>query len=126
MILADGDTQSAVTKDFKVGTPKGAVWTSSSNLVVEGNDVKMANAEAGEEATLTLTAGELVKTYNLVLTALPVSGIDSVIGGKAVASRTYYNFYGVETIPADGDIVIEKLVFEDGSTTTTKVVYKEK
>lgn len=126
MILADGDTQSAVTKDFKVGTPKGAVWTSSSNLVVEGNDVKMANAKAGEEATLTLTVGELVKTYNLVLTALPVSGVDSVIGGKAVVSRTYYNFYGVETIPADGDIVIERLVFEDGSTTTSKVVYKDK
>ena len=126
MILADGDTESSVTKNFKVGTPKGAVWTASSNLILNGNDVKMANQKVGEEATLTLTVGDLVRTYNLVLAALPLGGVDSVVDGKNVVSRTYYNFYGIETIPEDGEMIIEKLVFEDGSTTTSKILYKEK
>ena len=125
MLLADGDTEDAVTKDFKVGTPNGAVWTSSSNLSVVGNDVKMANTTKGEEATLTLTVGELTKTYNLVLAEIPFDGVNDINSGKVVVSRTYYNFYGVETTPLDGDIVIEKAVYDDGSSATSKVVYKK-
>lgn len=125
VLLAEGDTESSVTKDFKIGTPTGAVWTASQNLQIAGNDVRMANEKVGETATLTLTAGGLTRTYNLVLAALPSGSVDAIAGGKAVVSRIYYNLYGIETTPADGDIVVEKIVYEDGSVSAEKIVYKE-
>ncbi len=126
LLLADGEKTDSVTHNFKVGTPAGAVWTASSNLVIDGNDVKLANKTNGEAATITLTVGNLSRTYELTL--YYPSGISSNIADKAVASRVYYNLAGVRVEgPSEyNPVVIERTVYTDGTSASAKVIYQPK
>ncbi len=126
LLLADGEKTDSVTHNFKVGTPAGALWTASSNLVIDGNDVKLANKTNGESATITLTVGDFSRTYELTL--YYPSGISSNIADKAVANRVYYNLAGVRVDgPSEyNPVVIERTVYTDGTSASAKVIYRAK
>lgn len=125
VLLKEGERLDSVASAFQIGTPAGAVWTSSPNLEINGNDVTLKNTTSPEAATLTLTVGKLTRTYNLVI-ARQVTGVDTNLAGKAVAKRTYYNVSGIEVVnPANGQILIEKVTYSDGTTSARKVVYKD-
>lgn len=126
VLLKEGERLDSVASTFQVGTPAGAVWTSTPNLEINGNTVTLKNSAVDEEATLTLTVGKLTRTYNLVLKAKS-SGIGANVAGKTVVKRTYYTVSGIETAaPAKGQIVIEKTTYNDGTTAARKVVYTDK
>lgn len=124
ILLRDGETTDSVANDFKVGTPYGAVWTASSNLAIDGNDVTLKNTEQVEEATLTLTVGKYTRTYKLTINRKPdgvsAPGSDS----KEVASVKYYTTSGIEIAQpsAEMGVIIEKTVYTDGTTSTRKYV----
>ena len=126
VLLKEGERLDSVASAFQIGTPAGAVWTSSPNLEINGNDVTLKNTTSPEAATLTLTVGKLTRTYDLVI-ARQVTGVDANLAGKAVAKRTYYNVSGIEVVnPTKGQILIEKVTYTDGTTSARKVVYKDK
>lgn len=128
LVLADGDDLASVSKPFAIGTPKGVAWTASDNLAIDGNDVQLRNLTAGESATLTLTAGELTRTYELTIVSA-YSGIDDAsLAGKQVARRDYYGLDGLKlTAPGEGaGIVVEKVTFTDGTTATRKLLLRRR
>ena len=127
VLLTENENLSDVKSAFKIGTPKGTEWTASENLKITGNDVKLANKSLGENATLTLKVGELTKTYELTLNGVPVGIGQNGIDGKTVISRTYYTTNGVVVDnPVQNGITIEKMVYDDGTTETRKVVSVER
>lgn len=128
VVFADGQDAQNVLGDFLVGTPKGVEWSSSDNLLLDGNNVRLNNESVGEKATLTLTAGDLSRSYELVLNR-DASGISLVPGATSKAvSRTLYDTTGrkVEGQVGAGSVLIEKTVYEDGTSTTRKIVVKGK
>lgn len=124
ILLAEGDSESSVTKAFKVGTPYGAVWTSSSNLVVNGNDVSLNNSEKEEDATLTLTVGNLTRTYKLHIVNDPTGISHATSAGSEAIAVKYYTVNGTEldAITGASGVVIEKTTHADGTVTTRKFV----
>lgn len=126
ILLAENDALDNVTSNFKVGTPYGAVWTASSNLTVNGNDVTLNNSNEIEEATLTLTVGTFTRTYNLTIKHTPssVEGLDA--DGKEVAAVKYYTTNGMEIAKpaAEMGVIIEKVIYTDGTTKIRKYVPK--
>lgn len=122
VILADGDGFDNVTQAFAIGTPEGVAWTASDNLTITGNTVTPANKEKGEKATLTLTAGELTRTFELTLNA-EASGISGISdNGKTVAVRQLFNTAGERVVtPERGTVVIERTVYTDGTVSVRKL-----
>lgn len=126
ILLAENDALDNVTSNFKVGTPYGAVWTASSNLKIDGNNVTLNNKSAEEDATLTLTVGTFTRTYNLAIKHTP-SGIEGLGSDKKeVATVKYYTTSGVEVAEpsAEMGVIIEKVTYIDGTTDTHKYVPK--
>lgn len=121
LLLADGEKLDSVATDFQVGTPEGAVWTSSDNLIIEGNNVKLANATPGDTATITLTVGKLSRTYHLVLMGNH-SGVNDVTTAREVAAREVYDLQGRRIMrPADAQgVVIVVTRYTDGTASTVK------
>ena len=94
----------------------------TSNLSIDGNTVSPKNSEIGEEATLTLTAGDLEKAYHLILNVIP-DGIDKNEMTKVVVERTYYTVTGIRVAkPAKGQINIEKRIYDDGTSEVVKTM----
>lgn len=126
VLLNEGETLSDVKTKFRIGTPAGVQWTHSGNLTLDGNEVILHNEVQGEAATLTLTAGELKRTYDLILNADP-SGIgENAVSGKTVVNRTYYTVNGiVVNKPASAGIFIEKVTYDDGTAEIRKTVKTE-
>jgi hypothetical protein len=126
ILLAEGETTDSVASSFLIGQPQGAVWTASSNLVIDGNTVTLKNSEPTEEATLTLTVGEKSRTYNLTLKR-EASGVNSLnADGKTVLRKVYYSINGtvVSEDAINQTVVIEKTEYTDGTWTTRKYVPK--
>lgn len=120
--FAEGDSENSVTKDFFVGTPEGVVWTSSvANISFSGFNAMFDDKECVDKATLTATAGELARMFEINCNKL--SGIGDVIDGKIVVKEVYYNTYGIEVPkPASYDGVLYMVVrtYNDGTTNTSK------
>jgi hypothetical protein len=125
--LDGNETTDSVANNFKIGTPDSTVWTSSSNLIITDNDVKLANTQEREDATLTLTVGKLTRTYNLKLIHKP-TGVNNTNVSKEVLSRTYYTTNGIEVPSATAitGVVIEKTTYTDGTFSTRKLVSRAK
>ncbi len=124
LILADGDTQSSVTKDFNVGGVGTVKWSSDcKDLVFDGNKACFAATVIGK-ILVTATAGDLSKTYELAVNH--TSGIGSIENDREnVVSRRFFNTEGIEVpMPetADGRIYIVLEELSDGSTRVVKVV----
>ena len=121
--LADGETSQHIKSKFRVITPEGLKWTSSSNLSVAGPVVATSATGA---ATLTKTFGSWTRTFKLSVDA--VSGVDDTnVAAKTVASRTYFTVAGVQiATPANGEIVIERVTYTDGTSATRKTIYRNK
>lgn len=127
ILLAEGEKVDSVASSFKIGTPYGAVWTCSSNLEISGNDVSLKNTTEVESATLTLTVGELTRTYNLTIQNSAYSGVDGLNNdGKEVQSVKYYTTSGVPVAEpsAEMGVIIERKVYTDGTSATRKYVPK--
>ena len=121
ILFAEGDEMNDVKKPIHIGTPEGVEWTASSNLAIDGNTVTLKNSVIGEEAVITLTAGDLQKAYKLILNGEPV-GIGNTETSKVILSRTYYTTDGIRVAePVKGRIIIEKRIYEDGTSETVKV-----
>ena len=124
LILADGDTQSSVTKDFNVGGVGTVKWSSDcKDLVFDGNKACFAATVIGK-ILVTATAGDLSKTYELAVNH--TSGIGSIENDREnVIGRRFFNTEGIE-VPepetADGRIYIVLEELSDGSTRVVKVV----
>jgi hypothetical protein len=121
----DSESETNVCNTMTIGIPENVTWTSSENLTIEGDKVKLPTSGAiGQSATLTKTAGEsLSKTYNLVINAL--SGVDSIHSDSDIVLRTYYNLSGIEiAAPQQGEVVIEKTLYRDGTTTVRKIAVR--
>lgn len=124
MLLAEGDSFDNVKAPFLVGTPEGAVWTATDNLVISGNTVTPKPEASGDKATLTLTVGNLTRSYEMTLTG-NTTGIDDVNtdNGKAILATRYYGTDGREiSVPTAGSVVIERTTYTDGTTSVRKYV----
>ena len=122
LLLAENDEMNNVTAPFIVGTPDGAVWTATDNLRIEDGVVTPLNKTKGEKATITLTAGEKKRVYELTLNADNSAIGDIDIDGKEIKSTDYYTTDGrLISNPEPGMIVIERVVYTDGTTTVNKV-----
>ena len=128
VLFAENESASNVLNDFLVGTPNGVAWSSSDNLIVEGNNVRLNNEAVGENATLTVTAGNLHRTYELVINNVHTGITDTRYGSTSVAARVYYDAAGrIIANPSDAEgIVIEKTIYEDGRISTRKVVTRNR
>ena len=124
ILIEESENLDSVATDFKVGTPYGAVWSSSSNLVIDGNNVTLNNSETVEAATLTLTVGTLSRTYSLTINHDITSGINAagIDEGKEISRTRYFTTSGIELAgPAAGmGVIIEQTVYTDGSTSVRK------
>lgn len=122
LLLADGEVADSVYSDFHVGTPHNAVWTCSDNLAIDGNNVSLRNKTVGEAAWATLTVGNLTRTYNLVLMAENTGVSDTNVASRTIVARSYYDLQGRELAQpdADGQVVIEKVTYSDGTTRAIK------
>lgn len=117
----EGDSWSHITGDIQIGTPEGVSWSASSNLLINGNIVKPATIGEG---TLTATAGDLVKTYDLnVVSATSLSDISVQ---KAIVNRIYYDINGTEltTQPTLPGVYLVSVLYEDGSKEVRKILVK--
>ena len=126
ILLNEKERTDSVASNFLVGTPYGAVWTASSNLQIDGNTVILKNTQKEEDATLTLTVGKYTRTYNLKINhdLTGVGGIGN--DGREVASVKYYTTSGVEIAEpsAEMGVIIEKVVYTDGTSAIRKYVPK--
>ena len=124
VLLAENETLEHVSKQFKVGIPSGAQWTATGNIAISGNTVTPSAKVDGEDATLTLTVGSYVRTYNLTL--YKSSGVNEVgaDAAKEVAKVSYYLVNGMQIASPYGvnEVVIEKTVYTDGSSKVMKYV----
>lgn len=126
LLLADGEQTDSVISNFEVGVPTNAVWTATPNLNIDGSHVTVAPKTDGEQATITLTVGQLSRTYDLKL-RYP-SGVNANLADKAVASREYYSASGVRISgpSAYNRVAIERTVYTDGTTVSRKVLYQQR
>lgn len=123
VLFSGEETAEKVCNPFEIGTPEGVAWTTSSNLEVSGNTVKFnTSSKDGEKATLTKTAGELTKTYDIVIYPSLSDISDIVSGDSDIISVTYYTIDGKELAePVAGQLMIRKTVYADGKVVTDKV-----
>lgn len=120
ILLSDNDTSGDVKEEFKIGTPEGVTWTTTEHFVIDGS--KVTPVKVGE-GVLTVTAGELTKTYPLNVTY--VSSIDEIgTGTKTCISRTYYTVGGMMVSQPGTGLYIVKCLYEDGTEETHKVIIK--
>ncbi|MDE6715237.1 MAG: hypothetical protein K2J74_02015, partial [Muribaculaceae bacterium] len=123
VLVAEGESLEHISKAFLIGTPEGAQWTATGNITINGNTVTPAAKENGETATLTLTVGDLTRTFDLVL--YKSSGVDEVgAEGKEVAKVSYYLVNGMQIASPEGvtEVVVEKTVYTDGTSKVRKYV----
>ena len=120
--FAEGDSKNSITKDFFVGAPEGVNWTSSvANISFSGFNALFDDKECIGKATLTATAGELNKTFEI--NCNKPSGINDILNGKIVVKEVYYNTYGIE-VPKptshDSNVYMVVRTYDDGTTDTLK------
>lgn len=122
VLPAVGETMDAVKNPLTIGTPKGAVWSCTGPLIIEGNTVYNTSTDDGIAGTLTLTMGDFVKTWHLNL--LKTKGIEGMgTDGKPVLRVEYYRTDGTLTTADDrSSILIIRTVYTDGTATTRKMV----
>jgi hypothetical protein len=54
-----------------------------------------------------------------------LSGVDSIHSDSDIVLRTYYNLSGIEiAAPQQGEVVIEKTLYRDGTTTVRKIAVR--
>lgn len=125
LVLAEGDTRQNVTKDFTVGMPEGISWTVSSNLLLDGGEVKLNGTEPGDKATLTASTGGTgarTLTYTITVNA-KTTGIDATTNaGKEVERIEYIDMNGRRMSSLGMGVNIVRTVYTDGTTSTRKVV----
>ena len=120
--FAEGDSEAAVTKDFFVGAPEGIAWTASvPNISFSGTNAMFSKDEFIGKATLTATAGELTRTFEI--SCDKKAGVGDIVEGKVIVKEVYYNTYGVE-VPEpdgkDGNVYIVVRTYDDGTSETLK------
>lgn len=119
--LADDDTSQDIKSEFVIAVPTGLEWTSSDNLIINGDRV-VSTTEG--EATLTKIFGSWMRTFNL-RTAV-ATDINAMSIGEDNASTFYYNINGTRASrPHTGNIIIEKIRKADGSTITRKAIHRK-
>ena len=125
LVLAEGDTQQAVTKAFGLGGTPAVTWTTDCPaLAVKGNRAEFIDAFKGV-INVTATSGDLTKTYQLQADAQ--AGVSDILGDADVVSSRWYDAAGVEVAApaqADGRVYIVVATMADGTTRTAKVVNK--
>lgn len=124
LLLAQGESLDSISSPFMIGTPAGVEWTCTPNLTISGNQVTVNPTADKEEATLTIKAGELERTYTLTIYKPTTTGIDSVNGEREVLMVKYYLTNGTEVAtPAAGmGVIIERTIYTDGTQSTRKYV----
>ena len=120
--FAEGDSEAAVTKDFFVGAPEGIAWTASvPNISFSGTNAMFSKDEFIGKATLTATAGELTRTFEI--NCDKKAGVGDIVEDKVIVKEVYYNTYGVE-VPEpdgkDGNVYIVVRTYDDGTSETLK------
>lgn len=121
-VLAQGDTPESVTQCLTIGTPDSTVWTSSSNLYIDGNTVYPTSAG---EAWLTKTFGQLTKTYTFNVTH--TTGVTDVNTNAAIVRSEYIGIngvnYGTER-PTGAGVYIKRDVYSNGTSRASKILVK--
>lgn len=123
LILSGEDTAEKVTAGFNVGGTPVVKWSSNcTDLVFNGNAAEFAKNFTGD-ITVTATAGELSKTYELKADA--VAGIDQIGIDKEVVELKFFTPAGVEMpkpLGPDGKVYIVIAKYADGTTSVHKVI----
>lgn len=121
-VLAQGDTPESVTQCLTIGTPDSTVWTSSSNLYIDGNTVYTTSAG---EAWLTKTFGQLTKTYTFNVTH--TTGVTDVNTNATIVRSEYIGIngvnYGTER-PTGAGVYIKRDVYSNGTSRASKILVK--
>ena len=115
------------TPEFNVGAPEGVTWTANPAIVeFNGNSATITQSYTGE-ITLTVTAGEYSKDV-IINVDLIISAIDDINANNGnVISEEYYNLNGQRIVGHvdNGQVVIVKRTYSDGTTTAVKVAIKK-
>ena len=127
VLTGENDTYDNVTDVMNVGTPEGASWEFSSEvLAFDNNNPNQVNIlEAStDEVTMTVTAGNSSKAWTVKLnTTKPMTAIDAInANAKDVKSVRYFDVNGRESsVPFDGINIVVKTM-TDGKTEVVKAV----
>ena len=111
------------TGDFHVGTPEGVTWTADQPIVIiDGTSVHFTSPYTGE-LVLTATTGEYTKEVRLMVDYSP-TGINQMDADGSIVSEEYYNVNGqrINRDDANGQVVIVKRTYSDGTQRSVKLV----
>lgn len=124
VLISERETTDSIATPFLIGTPQGAVWTASSNLIITDGKVTPKPVNHLEEATLTLKAGGKERVYTFRLAKTGSSGVCNIGADKEVKFVQYFRADGsVVASPEEaGGVVIERTVYTDGTSRTRKLV----
>ena len=120
------DSFSDVKHHLNIGLLDGVAWTCSPELEIHGNYVKILKKDAlGSPAWLEKKAApELARRYTLTINI--DTGVDGIDGGAGVLRTEYYTTDGLAVLrPADGQVLIVKTVYTDGTATVARIVYRK-
>lgn len=114
-----------VKHHLTIGLLEGVTWTCSPELQIQGDRVNILKKDAiGTKAWLDKSAGEgFTYRYNLIIN--DTTGADS-IDGRSLLRSEYYTTDGLLVLrPADGQILIVKNIYTDGTATVGRIVYRK-
>lgn len=126
--LTAGDTEAKVTRSFNVGCPEGLVWSGPSPVLrIDGNRIHVTNDAYCGAVTLTATAGEHSKKYELYIDKTAGADINDATLLEIVEEH-YFTVNGIavrETDLVSGNIYLVVRKYADGSVKRLRIVHRK-
>lgn len=120
-VLADGDTEQSVSKDFAIATAPGLSWENDNDKAGSISDGIFAVKDArDQDFTLTARCGKLARSHKFHIVAS--SGIGDISADGIVVSTEYFDLEGRRlAAPLTDGITIAVRHYSDGSAKTGKI-----
>ncbi len=124
MILVDDESADNVTRDFFVGNPEGVTWTASvPNLTFDGTDARFSSEDYKGEITLTVTAGDHSRSYQIGVNW--INAVDAIDVESTVIGELFFTPEGIRCAAPthkDGKVYLVIRLYENGNRTAEKVL----
>lgn len=116
-----------IMSDFSLGCPQNVTWTSSSATVsIDNSNGKIASVETPTHVTLTASAGDFSRIWNITVCPKIATSIDNIGNNQdSIINRKYYNIAGqavYEHSIVTGQIYLIKEIYASGSVRTYKII----
>lgn len=125
MIVFNGEENSSDFRTYaNIEILPGLEWTSTPNIVIEGNKLTAAATQKGEKGIVSLKGGKYSRDIELVLNN-ETSGVNGCDQADMPIATRWFTLDGLEILnPEKGTIAVKRDVMPDGSVKVSKIVVK--